>query len=187
MLKYMYGFLSDFNYLYHLTASAYSADVKMSGIKLFGLSSIRLDEATVTRDENLTDLHLNVKLGFDELTITGEYDLKGRFGWWEVDSNGTRDFAINLYGASFETLIYFDMVEEGESDGDRCGPEGNVVISEMGFPFRYDAVNFRFDNLGPFVNSMASGIGAYFIQMQEELIIKEIKSVIRKEVGSLLC
>ena len=182
-----YGFLSDFDDFYNFLASAYSADVKMSGIKLFGLSSIRLDEASVTRDENLTDLHLNVKLGFDELTITGEYDLKGSFGWWEVDSNGTRDFAINLYGASFETLINFDMVDESESDGGRCGPEGNVVISEMGFPFRHDAVNFRFDNLGPFVNSMASGIGAYFIQMQEELIIKEIKSVIRKEVASLLC
>lgn len=158
----------------------------MSGIKLLGLSSIRLDEASVTRDENLTDLHVNVKLGFDELTISGVYELKGRFGWWEVDSNGTRDFAIEMVNASFASMINFEMVEESDSESG-CGPEGNVVISEMGFPLRYDAVNFRFDNLGPFVNNMVNGIGAYFLQMQEELIIKEIKSVIKTEVNSLLC
>jgi len=167
-------------------ASAYSANVKMSGIKLLGLSSIRLDEASVTRDENLTDLHVNVKLGFDELTISGVYELKGRFGWWEVDSNGTRDFAIEMVNASFASMINFERVEESDSESG-CGPEGNVVISEMGFPLRYDAVNFRFDNLGPFVNNMVNGIGAYFLQMQEELIIKEIKSVIKTEVNSLLC
>ena len=157
----------------------------MSGIQLFGLSTIRLDEASVTRDENLTDLHIGVKIGFDELTITGQYDLKGTFGWWELDSNGTRDFEINLHGVSYASKFNFEMVGESEGDG-RC-VEGDVVISEMGFPLRYDAVNFRFDNLGPFVNSMASGIGGYFIQMQEDSTILEIKKVIRKEVSSLLC
>ena len=169
------------------SASAYSADVKMSGIKVFGLSSIRLDEAFVTRDENLTDLHVNVKLGFDELTISGDYNLKGSFGWWEVDSNGTRDFAIELVNASFSSMINFEMVQESEGDGNRCGPEGNVIISEMGFPLKYDKLHTRFGGLGAFVNSMASGIGAYFLQMQEELIIKEIKSVLETEVSSLLC
>ena len=85
----------------------------MFDVKIFGLSTIRLDEASVTRDENLTDFDFNVRVGFDEITVTGEYDLKGSFGWFEVDSNGTRDFAINIHGASSSTLIHLEMVEDG--------------------------------------------------------------------------
>ena len=85
----------------------------MFDVKIFGLSTIRLDEASVTRDENLTDFDINVRVGFDEITVTGEYDLKGSFGWFEVDSNGTRDFAINIHGASSSTLIHLEMVEDG--------------------------------------------------------------------------
>ena len=85
----------------------------MFDVKIFGLSTIRLDEASVTRDENLTDFDINVRVGFDEITVTGEYDLKGSFGWFEVDSNGTRDFAINIHGASSATLIHLEMVEDG--------------------------------------------------------------------------
>ena len=169
-------------------ASAYSADVKMDGIMLSGLSSIRLDEASVTRNENMTDLHINLKLGFDELTISGNYDLEGSFGWWQVDSNGTRDFKIEMLNASFSSVINFEMVEASDSlKRFRCGPEGNVIITEMGFPLRYDHVNFRFDNLDPFVNNMINGIGAYFLQSQESLIISKVKSFISTEVNSLMC
>ena len=112
------------------SAPAYSADVKMFDVKIFGLSTIRLDEASVTRDENLTDFDINVKVGFDEISVTGEYDLKGSFGWFEVDSNGTRDFAINIHGASSSTLIHLEMVEDG---GCAPGTRFNGIVAWLEF------------------------------------------------------
>ena len=112
------------------SAPAYSADVKMFDVKIFGLSTIRLDEASVTRDENLTDFDFNVRVGFDEITVTGEYDLKGSFGWFEVDSNGTRDFAINIHGASSSTLIHLEMVEDG---GCAPGTRFNGIVAWLEF------------------------------------------------------
>ena len=102
----------------------------MFDVKIFGLSTIRLDEASVTRDENLTDFDINVKVGFDEISVTGEYDLKGSFGWFEVDSNGTRDFAINIHGASSSTLIHLEMVEDG---GCAPGTRFNGIVAWLEF------------------------------------------------------
>ena len=47
----------------------------MSGIRLFGLSAISLDRASVTRNENLTDLNVDVRFAFDSLVINGTYRL----------------------------------------------------------------------------------------------------------------
>ncbi len=87
----------------------------MSKIKIYGLSGIRLDEATVTRNENLTDLHVDVRFGFDQLIINGTYDLKGTFGWWDLDSNGTQNFNIAMVNATFSSILKMDIVDASES------------------------------------------------------------------------
>jgi hypothetical protein len=44
---------------------------------MYGISGIKFDEVTVTRSENLTDLHVKVVFAFDHLEINGTYALKG--------------------------------------------------------------------------------------------------------------
>jgi hypothetical protein len=68
-----------------------------------------------------------------------------------------------------------------------CGPEGNVLITEIGLPLNYDDVNFKFNNLGAFANTVVNGVGMYFLKSQEDMMISEIRKVIRKEVNSLIC
>ena len=58
------------------TGSVYDADVKMSGIKVYGLSGINLTESLVTRSENLTDIDIKVEFSFNELVVNGSYSLK---------------------------------------------------------------------------------------------------------------
>lgn len=66
--------------------SLYTANVNMSGIKLYGISDIVLDHASVTRDANLTDLVADIRFAFDELLINGTYSMIGRMAWIDVDS-----------------------------------------------------------------------------------------------------
>ena len=48
---------------------------------MYGLSGINLDTVEVTRSENLTDFHINIVFGFDQLEINGTYALNGFVGW----------------------------------------------------------------------------------------------------------
>ena len=48
------------------SGNMFTVDVQMKGIKVFGLSGIRLDESSVTRNENLTDLKIKVKPGMTD-------------------------------------------------------------------------------------------------------------------------
>jgi hypothetical protein len=87
----------------------------MSEVHIFGLSTIRLEESTVTRNENLTDLHMEIRFAFDQLVINGSYSLKGTFGWWDLDSNGTRHFNIEMINATFTSIVKMDIVEAGDN------------------------------------------------------------------------
>ena len=58
------------------TGMGYKANITMHSIKMFGLSSIRLAESTVTRNMNLTDIDVKLVFAFDKLTINGSYALK---------------------------------------------------------------------------------------------------------------
>ncbi len=73
----------------------------MSDMQMFGLSRILLDEAKVTRNENLTDLMVDVRFAFDQILINGSYSMKGFFGWWELDSRGVQPFSITMLNATF--------------------------------------------------------------------------------------
>ena len=44
------------------SGNMFTVDVKMGGIKIYGLSGIRLEESSVTRSENLTDMKIKVLL-----------------------------------------------------------------------------------------------------------------------------
>ncbi len=58
------------------SGAGFDVRVKMSGMRLFGLSRIRLDRAAVTRGENLTDMAVDVRFAFDSLLINGTYSMK---------------------------------------------------------------------------------------------------------------
>ncbi len=68
-----------------------------------------------------------------------------------------------------------------------CGPEGNVQITEIRLPLHYDDINFDFRNLGAFANTVVNGVGMYFLQSQEEAMIREIREAIRDNFNSLIC
>ena len=76
----------------------------------------------------------------------------------------------------------------------RCSPfetignaEENVLIEEINIPLRYDDIDFKFWNLGSFANTVVNGIGIYFLQTQEELLVGELKKAIKKNMNSLIC
>ena len=60
----------------HQSSGFYTVDIKMSGMKVYGLSGINLTETEVTRSENLTDFDMRLTFSFDELVINGTYNLK---------------------------------------------------------------------------------------------------------------
>ena len=60
----------------HQSSGLYTVHIKMSGLKVYGLSGINLTETEVTRSENLTDFDMRLTFSFDELVINGTYNLK---------------------------------------------------------------------------------------------------------------
>ena len=63
----------------------------------------------------------------------------------------------------------------------------NVLIEEITIPLRYDDIDFKFENLGSWANTAVNGVGIYFLQTQEESIVKEIRKAIKQNVNSLIC
>ena len=63
----------------------------------------------------------------------------------------------------------------------------NVLIEKIKIPLRYDDIDFKFENLGSFANTVVNGIGVYFLQVQEEIIVGEIRKAVKKNVNSLIC
>ena len=54
-------------------------------------------------------------------------------------------------------------------------------------PLEYADVNFKFDNLGAFANTVVNAVGIYFLKTQEELLVGQIRKAIKKNVNSLIC
>ena len=71
----------------------------------------------------------------------------------------------------------------------RCSPDsdGNVVISRIKLPLRYDDVDFRFDGIGNFANNIVNAAGIYLLQSQEKTMIDKIREEIKRQVNSLIC
>ena len=86
---------------------------------MYGLSGIHLQKVEVTRNENLTDLHINIVYGFDQLEINGTYSLKGWAGWIELDSKGEKDFSIKMINATIGPELKMDLVNAGDYNARR--------------------------------------------------------------------
>ncbi len=126
-------------------------------------------------------------------------------GWWDLDSNGTRAFSIAMTNATFSykmlmevgfqfqlgkllvLFLYFPKMVDGFESSFSCGPEGSVQITEIRLPLEYDDVNFDFKNLGAFANSVVNGVGIYFLQSQEDAMVKKLRSEIKEKFNSLIC
>ena len=65
--------------------------------------------------------------------------------------------------------------------------DSKVIIDQIGIPLNYADVDFRFENLGKFANTMVNGVGVYILKTQEEIIVGEIRKTIKKYVHSLIC
>lgn len=181
------------------TSSLYQVDVKMKNMRIFGLSQVRLDSAQVTRSENLTDLAVDFRVAFDFILINGTYDMKGSFGWWTVDSKGEQSFSISMENATFSYRMTLDLLRETWENqfecfddafptGDFDEPQvGNVYVTKIGMPLDYDDVDFNFENLGGFANTVANGVGIYFLQSQEDMLIGKVKKAIKDNISSLIC
>ncbi len=68
-----------------------------------------------------------------------------------------------------------------------CDSDGQAHVAAIEIPLTYDDVDFRFDKLGVFANQVVNGVGIYFLQSQEELLVSKIRSVIKDKVNSLIC
>ena len=166
------------------SGSVYKADVNMSDIKLYGLSDIYLDQSSVTRDENLTDLFVDVRFAFDALIINGTYSMKGFMGWWALDSQGEQTFSITMRNATFSVRFEMDTLA-----GRTCSrsEEGDVLITKIEMPLEYEDIDFRFKKLGDFANNVVNGVGIYFLQTQETVLVNAMKKAIKDKVNSLIC
>lgn len=174
--------------------AGYSANVTMRDIKMYGLSGINLDSVEVTRAENLTDFRARIVFGFDHLEINGTYALKGYFGWWELDSQGEQPFSIKMINATLAYEMDIDLISPDDWTARQCSPletmetaTDNVLIEGINIPLRYDDIDFKFNNLGTFANTVVNGVGIYFLQTQEEFLVGEIRKAIKKNVNSLIC
>ena len=161
---------------------------------MYGLSGINLDSVEVTRAENLTDFRARIVFGFDHLEINGTYALKGYFGWWELDSQGEQPFSIKMINATLAYEMDVDLVHPDDWMARQCSlpmetdvPEKNILIEEINIPLRYDDIDFKFHNLGSFANTVVNGVGIYFLQTQEETLVREVRKAIKKNVNSLIC
>lgn len=171
--------------------SLYSADVQMHGIKMYGLSGIHLSDVVVTRNENLTDQRTKVVFAFDRLEINGTYALKGHFGFWEVDSKGEQPFSIKMINATLTYEMHMELVGISDWASLRCDTDTfateNVLITEIKIPLKYDDIDFKFENLGAFANTVANGVGIYFLKTREDMLVGQIKQAIKHNVNSLIC
>ena len=161
---------------------------------MYGLSGINLNRVEVTRNENLTDFKVRVVFGFDELEINGTYALKGFVGWWELDSKGEQDFSIKMVNATLAYEMNAKMVNPGDWSTTKCSGASmdelttdSVLIDEIRIPLKYDDVDFVFNNLGSFANTVVNGVGIFFLQTQEDTLVGAIRKAIKKNVNSLIC
>ena len=161
---------------------------------MYGLSGINLDSVEVTRSENLTDFRANVNFGFNSLEINGTYSLHGNVFGWALTSNGTRNFSIKMVNATLSPEIRLALIDPSDRSARGCSAVesiglslDNVLIEEISIPLKYDDIDFKFENLGSFANTLVNGIGIYFLKTQEATLVGEIRNAIKKQVNSLIC
>ena len=101
-----------------------------------------------------------------------------------------------MLNATVEVGLHMDILSSAEEEsGITCRNKqilssedgGNVVITEIRFPLKYDDVDFKFEGIGDFANTVVNAAGIYFLQTQEELVVGSIRKAVRENVNSLIC
>ena len=54
-------------------------------------------------------------------------------------------------------------------------------------PLEYADVNFKFENLGAFANTVVNAVGIYVLKTQEEMLVGQIRKELKKNVNSIIC
>ena len=99
-----------------------------------------------------------------------------------------------MVNATLAYETHLELVGEDNWDNLKCSddPEAgftqkNVLITDIKIPLKYADVDFKFNNLGSFANTVVNGFGIYFLKTQEDLLVGEIRKAIKKHVNSLIC
>ena len=166
---------------------AYSANLKMWGIQVHGLSTIYANQILVTRAQNLFDIDVKVELKFSRLSMNGTYSLTGSLGGWfgtSFTSDGDRPFFVDIEEATITMRVRLDTTDNKELE---CGRVGDVLITNIGIPFTYDDISINFENLGYTYNTVINGLSIFILKTQEKTLLSLVKDKIRSTVHSLIC
>ena len=114
----------------------------------------------------------------------------------EIDTNGTEKFELSMVNATLKFGIRLELINSADEWSEvSCQNRqlrsledgGNVIITEITFPLKYDDVNFKFHGLGDGANTLVNIVGVYLLQTQEELIVGKVRDEIKQNVNSLIC
>ncbi len=99
-----------------------------------------------------------------------------------------------MINATLAYETHLEMVGSENWESLRCSDSSadnfdneNVLITEIRIPLKYADVDFKFNGLGSFANTVVNGVGIYFLKTQEDLLVGEIRKAIKKNVNSLIC
>jgi len=168
------------------SGTAYTANLQMWNIQVHGLAEIYLGEVLVSRDQNLYDLDMMIQFRFDSLAVNGTYNIDGSWGGFfgsSFSSDGDRAFSVQITNATFTPRVAIDTSNE-ESP---CGKNGDVLITDIEFPFSYDDISIVFNNLGHGYNQLINTISIFILRTQEDTLTQFVKSSIKNYVNSLIC
>jgi len=102
------------------------------------------------------------------------------WGMGDMDSEGDQPFAVDMTKAKFEVDISLDAI-------DGCNKTGDVVFTKIGFPIKYETVNFDFTNIGAVLGGAIGVIGEMALELSKGTIVDVVKTQLRAEVNTLLC
>jgi len=168
----------------HQESGMYEVDIEMWNMQVHGLDGINMSQVLVTRAQDLSDFEMEITFSFDEIVANGTYTIKGWAGWFEIDSGGAQPFSVEIVNATLSPTIKLDTTRDYRFG---CGTEDGVIISDIGFPLKYDDITFNFENLGAFFNTVVNGVGVYLIESNQQAIVNKVKSEIKKHANSLIC
>merc|ERR1719495_2693871 len=124
---------------------------------------------------------------FDKLSANGTYNLNGTLGGWfgtSFTSDGDRPFDVDIVNATITPRVKLDTTDESEIN---CGENGDVLITDIEFPFSYDDISIMFDNLGYGYNAVINGLSIFILKTQEENLKGMVRSLIKDTVHSIIC
>jgi len=164
-----------------------SIDLQMWNMQVHGLADIYLNKVLVSRDQNLHDLYMKTEFRFDSLTANGTYNMNGTIGgsWFgtTITSDGDRTFNVDVTNATFTPKIVIDT----STSEAPCGKNGDVLITEIEFPFSYDDISIGFTNLGGFANAAINTLSIFALKTQEENLKETVRAYIKNTVNSIIC